>query len=810
MAAASPAVPPRDAALRCSFCDKFAEDPRCLPCLHVYCTGCVRELKIADLPVMTVRCATCNGEYPVPRRDAVSGFPKHFGVANAVMAVTLAGAPAAAVRACSKKGHADQAATSWCKFCSVFACNACRDVHDGIGHDVVPLSEAASAESGSGAAAEAGGEGVTAPASAKVLSVAPRCAKHPGDALDMVCDGDHCPAPGLICLRCAVTEHAKDPPHRVKPVAEVAVAMSGELGASLAATADAHAKLLALRAGVDTAKAAVLAHHATAAAALATAFNGIVAAANARRAILAAELATHRDAKVKCLDLEARSIDVITGHIDAARAATEIARTACGDAELVAMHGQLSSRLAALQAECAAEMALRRTRTVLDFACASAGELRTAIGAAGIVDAHGLRAADVQLDPAAAMPAMWPWGQPVTLTLQVECGGPQRDPDIAWAAALAHITGTAQLVVGGYEGGAAAGVAAGGAFAAVPVVATAQLLYDATMAVTACPDAGQVRVALTFPPLQRPAAAEAAAVRVIINCRGEPLRGMPLLLAAAAPITKLACPMRFGAGAGARAGAFRSFYGIAVHPTLGRVYVRDGANHRVAVFDAATGAFVTSLGLGRGAGEGQFSSPRGLAVHPGTGELWVADFGNNRLQVLHPETGTVIRALSGFQSPGGIAFSADGAELYVAEYDANRIAVLRAADGVVTSRFGDSTVLLPWGVCVDGKGYVVVACYESGRLSVWDPATQQEVQAVTEAGTDWWGVAAAPCTGVLYAVAEDKQGVAVIEPGSATVSRRILATPDGTPLSQPTAVAVYGDRLLVACDYPGRVHVLPL
>jgi tripartite motif-containing protein 71 len=270
--------------------------------------------------------------------------------------------------------------------------------------------------------------------------------------------------------------------------------------------------------------------------------------------------------------------------------------------------------------------------------------------------------------------------------------------------------------------------------------------------------------------------------------------------------------MIFYGGADADAGSFRRCRGIAVHPKLGRLYVADSANHRVAVFDVATGAFVSSLGRGHGAAEGHFSNPRCLAVHPGTGQLWVSDLGNHRLQVLHPETGTVLRVLSGFQHPFGIAFSPNGAEVYVAEYGANRIAVLRAADGVLTSRFGEGTLRTPCGVWVDGAGHMVVACYGSGRLSVWDHATQREVRAVTEAGAWWVGVTAAPRTGVLYAVADCKEGVAVIEPGSATVSRRLLTTPDGSSLSTATAVTVYGDRLLVACgeDAPGRVHVMPL
>jgi hypothetical protein len=69
-------------------------DPRCLPSLHAYCAGCVRELKIADLPVMTVRCVKCDPEYPVPRHNPVSASSKCFGVVNLEAAATIAAEPA--------------------------------------------------------------------------------------------------------------------------------------------------------------------------------------------------------------------------------------------------------------------------------------------------------------------------------------------------------------------------------------------------------------------------------------------------------------------------------------------------------------------------------------------------------------------------------------------------------------------------------------------------------------------------------------------------------------------------------------------
>ena len=59
-----------------------------------------------------------------------------------------------------------------------------------------------------------------------------------------------------------------------------------------------------------------------------------------------------------------------------------------------------------------------------------------------------------------------------------------------------------------------------------------------------------------------------------------------------------------------------------------QIYVVDGGNHQIAVFDAA-GTRVTSLGM-LGADDGQLVSPLGIGISS-KGEIYVADKGNNRL-----------------------------------------------------------------------------------------------------------------------------------------------------------------------------------
>ena len=60
---------------------------------------------------------------------------------------------------------------------------------------------------------------------------------------------------------------------------------------------------------------------------------------------------------------------------------------------------------------------------------------------------------------------------------------------------------------------------------------------------------------------------------------------------------------------------------------ISELYVSDGGNHRVSVFDMATGAFIRHIGAGQGANASQMYNPRGIALSLGG----VARQGGNHL-----------------------------------------------------------------------------------------------------------------------------------------------------------------------------------
>lgn len=106
---------------------------------------------------------------------------------------------------------------------------------------------------------------------------------------------------------------------------------------------------------------------------------------------------------------------------------------------------------------------------------------------------------------------------------------------------------------------------------------------------------------------------------------------------------------------------------IAVDGERQRVYVADGPNHRIAVFDLQ-GTLLDSIGEFGLDDPEQLNFPSGVAVAP-NGDIHVVDNGNGHVQV-YTETGVFQRAygsfgesLGQFESPRSVAVTSEGESL---------------------------------------------------------------------------------------------------------------------------------------------------
>jgi DNA-binding beta-propeller fold protein YncE len=169
-----------------------------------------------------------------------------------------------------------------------------------------------------------------------------------------------------------------------------------------------------------------------------------------------------------------------------------------------------------------------------------------------------------------------------------------------------------------------------------------------------------------------------------------------------------------------------------VDPATNELYVADGyGNHRVIVFDAATGAYKRHWGAnGRPPGTPGVK-PFGTPVHcvriARDGLVYVCDRRNNRIQVFRRD-GTFVREMAVAPDTRGngavwdLDFSADPAQtfLFAADGENNHVWLLQRDTGRILSRFGRSgrhAGDFHWvhNLAVDSKGNVYTAEVETGR-----------------------------------------------------------------------------------------------
>ncbi|MGW7050690.1 NHL domain-containing thioredoxin family protein [Streptomyces sp. NPDC054887] len=213
-------------------------------------------------------------------------------------------------------------------------------------------------------------------------------------------------------------------------------------------------------------------------------------------------------------------------------------------------------------------------------------------------------------------------------------------------------------------------------------------------------------------------------------------------------------------------GAFKEPQGLALLPD-GRVVVADTVNHRLSVFDPATGAVEVVAGTGKQWWQGSptsgpardvdLSSPWDVAWW--RGKVWIAMAGVHQLWTYDPAAGTVEAAAgttneglvdgpaaeAWFAQPSGLAVSADGERLWVADSETS---ALRYVDGdlvvhtaVGTGLFdfghrdgaaGQALLQHPLGVTALPDGSVAVSDTYNHALRRFDPASGE----VTTLATD--------------------------------------------------------------------------
>ena len=173
------------------------------------------------------------------------------------------------------------------------------------------------------------------------------------------------------------------------------------------------------------------------------------------------------------------------------------------------------------------------------------------------------------------------------------------------------------------------------------------------------------------------------------------------------------------------------------------LYVADYGNHRIQVFNPVDGSHIRMIGQGRGAGPGQLTWPTGCTslsgAEGGISELYVSEFGNHRVSVFDMATGAFLRHIGAGQganagemnSPVGIALSLGGVAsqggdhlLYVSEWGNDRIQIFNSRTGAHVGFLGVGELNSPRGMrlhaATESRSLLFVSDSGNKRINVYE------------------------------------------------------------------------------------------
>ena len=113
----------------CYYCKGYLNNPKSLPCLHSYCSGCLRRLEMENLGGETTRCPLCKAPIELPDGVNIENLPSPMYLIRLQEMLKIRNNnPELACGSCDRKS----AAISYCSDCKCFVCISCVEVHERI------------------------------------------------------------------------------------------------------------------------------------------------------------------------------------------------------------------------------------------------------------------------------------------------------------------------------------------------------------------------------------------------------------------------------------------------------------------------------------------------------------------------------------------------------------------------------------------------------------------------------------------------------------------------------------------------------
>ena len=183
--------------LTCAICQDLLNEPKILPCLHSFCTGCLKEwsdrLANLDPSKRHLECPLCRARVLLSTLRAVEELPSHFSAIRLVEIVRLQEqAGSKKVTPICQQCDDEEEAVSSCRECAIFLCEFCEKAHKKYKatkeHKINSLDEMRKG-------------------TCEIPSILPEkiqmCPTHPTKPLELYCKCEEV----LICRDCIIKKH---------------------------------------------------------------------------------------------------------------------------------------------------------------------------------------------------------------------------------------------------------------------------------------------------------------------------------------------------------------------------------------------------------------------------------------------------------------------------------------------------------------------------------------------------------------------------------------------------------------------------
>ena len=183
--------------LICAICQDLFNQPKILPCLHSFCTGCLKEwterLANLDPSKRHLECPLCRAKVLLSSLRAVEELPSHFSAVRLVEIVRLQEqAKNKEVTPTCQNCDDEEKAVSSCRVCAIFLCEFCEKAHRKTKstkqHKICSLDEI-----------RKGNSDMTS----MLLEKIEMCPTHPTKPLELYCKCEE----KLICRDCTIKKH---------------------------------------------------------------------------------------------------------------------------------------------------------------------------------------------------------------------------------------------------------------------------------------------------------------------------------------------------------------------------------------------------------------------------------------------------------------------------------------------------------------------------------------------------------------------------------------------------------------------------